>query len=200
MFCYNHRMKSRYTLIIGVVSILVILSLFKVYKYTAEVPVDQVGVQATSTLQQYSSAEYGIAFSYPESYVLEERDAPGSGMRKHHVITLMRKADLPPPVNGEGPPAITIEMYQNDLDKQTTEGWIRNTSASNWKLGEGRLATTTVSGLPALSYRWSGLYEGTSIALAQQKWVYVLSVTYLDMGADIIQDFVAIRDSIQIVE
>lgn len=191
-------MRSRTIAIIGIVSILVVLSLFKVYKYTIEVPADQSGTQATSTLLQYSSVEYGIAFSYPESYVLEERDAPGSGMRRHHVITLMRKADLPLPVNGEGPPAITIEMYQNDLDKQTTEGWIRNTSASNWKLGEGTLASTTVSGLPALSYRWSGLYEGTSIVHAGPRWVYVLSVTYLEMGADIIQDFVAIRDSVKI--
>ncbi len=193
-------MKSHYTPIIGIVSILVILSLFKVYKYTAEVPPDQVGVQATSTLQQYVSAEYGISFSYPESYVLSEQDAPGNAMRRHHVITLMRKADLPLPTNGEGPPAISIEMYQNDLDKQTTEGWIRNTSASNFKLGEGRLAEITVAGLPALSYRWSGLYEGTSIVHAGPRWVYVLSVTYLEMGADIVQDFVAIRDSVRITE
>lgn len=193
-------MKSRTIAIIGIVSILLIVGLFKVYKYTGEMPVDQVGVQATSTLQQYSSAEYGISFAYPESYVLEERDTPGSAMRKHHVITLMRKADLPPPVDGEGPPAITIEMYQNDLDKQTTEGWIRNTSASNWKLGEGTLTEITVAGLPALSYRWSGLYNGTTIAHAGPRWVYVFTVTYLEMGADIIQDFVAIRESVQIAE
>jgi hypothetical protein len=191
-------MKSRTIAIIGIVSILVILSIFKVYKHTIKAPADQVGAQATSTLQQYSSVEYGITFSYPESYALSEIDTPGSGMRKHHVITLMRKADLPPPVNGEGPPAITIEMYQNDLEKQTTEEWIRNTSASNFKLGEGKLTEIMVAGLPALSYRWSGLYEGTTIALAQQKWVYVLTVTYLEMGADIIQDFVAIRDSVRI--
>ena len=89
-------------------------------------------------------------------------------------------------------------MYQNNLDKQTTEDWIRNTSASNFKLGEGRLATTTISGMPALSFRWSGLYEGTTIAIADEKWVYAFTVTYLEMGADIIQDFVAIRDSVRI--
>ena len=151
-------------------------------------------------MQRFSSAEYGISFSYPDAYVLQEMDAPGSGQRRHHVITLTRKEDLPPPVNGEGPTAITIEMYQNDLDKQTTEEWIRNTSASNWKLGEGRLSELTVSGLPALSYRWSGLYEGTTVALAQPKWVYVFTVTYLEMGADIVQDFVAIRESVQIAD
>ncbi|OHA27461.1 MAG: hypothetical protein A3C06_03390 [Candidatus Taylorbacteria bacterium RIFCSPHIGHO2_02_FULL_46_13] len=143
---------------------------------------------------------YGISFSYPDSYVLSEMDAPGSGERAHHVIVLIRREDSPLPVDGEGPPAITIDVYQNNLDNQTTEGWIRNTSQSNFKLSEGRLASTTIGGLPALSYRWSGLYEGTTIALAQTNWVYVFSVTYLEMGAPIVQDFVAIRDSVKISE
>lgn len=148
--------------------------------------------------QTYSNAKYGISFSYPESYELLEIDSPGSALREHHIITLMRKADLPPPQGGEGPPAIAIEMYQNNLDHQTTEGWIRGTSNSNFKLGDMTLASTTISGMPALSYRWSGLYEGTSIAMAQDAWVYVFSVTYLEPGADIVQDFVQIRESVRI--
>jgi hypothetical protein len=151
-------------------------------------------------LQEYSNATYGISFTYPATYILNETEAAGSAERTHHVITLMRKEDLPLPEAGEGPPSITIEVYQNNLDKQTTEDWIRNTSASNFKLGEGVLASTTISGLPALSYRWSGLYEGTTIVLARSSRVYVFSVTYLEMGAPIIQDFVAIRDSVRISE
>lgn len=149
-------------------------------------------------LKRYSNAAYGLSFSYPETYVLSEIDAPGSGMRVRHSITLLRKEDLPLPEGGEGPPAITIEAFQNDLDKQTTEGWIKNTSASSYKLSEGTLAATTVNGLPALSYRWSGLYEGTTIALAMPNWIYVFTVTYLEMGAPIVQDFVAIRDNLRI--
>jgi hypothetical protein len=115
---------------------------------------------------------------------------------------LIRKEDLPPPQGGEGPPAITIEIFQNNLDNQTTEGWIRNSSFSNYKLSsnEGILASTTVDGEPALSYRWSGLYEGTTIAVAQQDWVYAFSVTYLEMGADIIQDFVQIMKTVKLAE
>jgi hypothetical protein len=127
-------------------------------------------------------------------------DAPGSEMRKHHVITLMRKEDLPLPERGEGPPAITIDIYQNNLDKQTTEGWIRNSRESNFKLGEGRLASTTISGFPALSYRWSGLYEGSTIVLAEPNLIYAFTVTYLEMGAPIVQDFVALREGVQIAQ
>lgn len=148
----------------------------------------------------YSNAAYGISFSYPEGYVLTETDAAGSAQRAHHVITLMRSGDLPPPEAGEGPPSITIDIYQNDRDALSAEAWIRNDSRSNFKLGDGRLASTTISGIPALSYRWSGLYEGTTIALAQPRWIYALSVTYLEMGADIVQDFVAVRDSVRIVQ
>ena len=148
--------------------------------------------------QQYSNATYGLSFSYPDTYNLTETDAPGSGMRIHHVITLIRKEDLPLPVDGEGPPAITIDIYQNNLDSQTTEGCIRNTSASNFKLSEGTLASTTIDNLPALSYRWSGLYEGTTIVLARARWVYAFTVTYLEMGAPIVQDFVAIQDSVRL--
>ncbi len=152
----------------------------------------------TGTLQTYTNNAYGLSFTYPATYTLDERDASGSELRTHHAITLIPTDSLPLPENGEGPPTITVDIYQNNLDSQTTEGWIRNTNASNFKLGDGTLASTTVSGLPALSYRWSGLYEGTTIALAQPVWVYVFSVTYLEMGADIIQDFVAIRESVRI--
>lgn len=157
------------------------------------------GAQNQSGLQKYSSEKYGISFSYPETYELNEVDAPGNGMRIHHSVVLINKADLPLPADGEGPPAITIDIYQNNLDNQTTEGWIKNTSASNFKQSEGKLTETKISGLPALSYRWSGLYEGTTIALAQPNWVYTFTVTYLEMGADIIQDFVKIRDNARIV-
>lgn len=157
-------------------------------------------LESAKNTKSYASSVYGLSFTYPDTYVLSETDAPGSAQRHHHAIVLIPKGALPLPEAGEGPPSITIDIYQNNLDKQTTEGWIRNTSASNFKLGEGILTETTISGLPALSYRWSGLYEGTTIALARMNWVYVFTVTYLEIGAPIVQDFVAIRDSVRLSE
>lgn len=161
---------------------------------TAETP--DTGSVAMPT---YTSEKYGVSFSYPSSYTLSERDAEGSAMREHHTITLIATADLPLPVAGEGPPAITIDIYQNDLDALTTENWIRNSAESNFKLSpEGRLASTTIDAKPALSYRWSGLYEGTTIALAQPRWIYAFSVTYLEPGAPIVQDFVSFKETVRI--
>lgn len=158
---------------------------------------EQNASDETVRMLSYTSNEYGLSFVYPDNYQLTEIDAEGSALRQHHTIILQRTEDLPAPVDGEGPPAITIDVYQNDLDKQTTEAWIRNDSRSNFKLGEMRLASTTVDGKPALSYRWSGLYEGTTVAIAEGDWIYAFNVTYLDMGADIIQDFVALRESVR---
>jgi hypothetical protein len=87
---------------------------------------------------KYSNDEYGISFVYPKGYVLEERNFPGSDMRKHHGIVLTLEKDLPPPVQGEGPVSINIDIYQNNLDSQTAEQWIRNSSDSNLKLGDGK--------------------------------------------------------------
>lgn len=147
----------------------------------------------------YTSKTFGIEFEYPSGYVLEESDEPAGERSAHHIV-LMRESDLPLPVAGEGPPAISIDLYKNDVAKDTTESWIRLSRFSNFKLGEGRLATTTISGKPALSYRWSGLYEGTTIAVARERWVYAFSVTYMQPGDDIVQDFVGIRDTLRFLE
>ncbi len=190
-------MSLRYGIIIVVfLCVLIAGGLFLRARYST--PQDRV--QDPSEFQQYSNATYGLSFLYPDRYVFSEMDIPGGAMREHHVITLMRKEDLPLPTDGEGPPTITINIYQNNLDNQTTEGWIRNTNESNFKLSEGKFSSTTISTLDALSYRWSGLYEGTTIVHAQSNWVYTFTVTYLEMGAPIVQDFVAIRDSVRIVE
>lgn len=155
-------------------------------------------VQNTDNLSQYSSDAYGISFSYPSNYVLEEKDVAPENSQKYHQIILIDKKDLPPPVNGEGPTAITMDLYENDINKYTAEDWARNSKQSNLKLGEGIIAHTTISELPAISFRWSGLYEGTTIVLSKPNLVYTFNVTYMEMGSQIIQDFVKIRDSIKI--
>jgi hypothetical protein len=146
-------------------------------------------------VQKYSSSQYGISFSYPENYVLSEQDISNPELQAHHSIILMRKEDLPPPVDGEYPPSITIDIYPNTSG--TAEAWARTSPQSNFNSGEKVISNLTIAGEPAISYRWSGLYEGTTIATVKSNTLYVLTVTYLEMGAPIVQDFVTIRDSIK---
>jgi hypothetical protein len=189
----------------GLIAVIVVLAAAYFILFSANDGLEP-SANATTTPQNpsgqqfstYSNTKYGLSFSYSSEYQLTEMDAPGSALRERHIIVLQRKEDLPPPEGGEGPPSITIDIYQNNLDHQTTEGWIRGTSESNFKLGTGDLASTTIAGMPAFSYRWSGLYEGTTVAIALPNWIYAFSVTYFEPGADIVQDFAALRESVRI--
>lgn len=144
----------------------------------------------SSSGRSYHSEEYGVAFEYPATYQLEERSGEGNAQRQQFTITLINEADLPIPQGGEGPPAITIELFQNNLDQLSTEEWIRNSSASNFKLSlDNVLTSTTVAGQPALSYTWDGLYRGDTIAIARLAYVYTFSVTYHDQTDSIRDDF-----------
>jgi hypothetical protein len=155
-----------------------------------QVPTPEMPSTSGDSLKTYNSPEYGIEFRYPASYRLIERDLPGSAQRRHHVMTLMRIADLPAPQGGETPPAITIEMIQNDLDSLTTEKWIKDSSASNFKQSiDGRLSSTTIAGQQSLTYTWDGLYRGDTTAIARPAYVYAFTVTYLTPEDGIRRDF-----------
>lgn len=149
-----------------------------------------------TSLKTYSSPEYGIEFRYPSSYQLTEHDQPGSAQRRHHVVTLIRSQDLPPPQGGEGPPSITIEMIQNDLDELTTEEWVRNSSSSNFKQSDGVLTSTDVAGQRSLTYTWDGLYRGDTTAIARPAYVYAFSVTYLTPEDALRSDFAALMQTV----
>lgn len=154
----------------------------------------------TSTLIEYSNADLGISFSYPDSYVVEERDL-STAQRKHASIILTGKADLPAPQNGEGPPTINVDAYQNDLEHYTLDTFIRATSFTNFKLSQdGFVASTTIRGASAGAFAWSGLYEGRTVIVIRDTWVYTFSVTYLTANDQIVSDFERILATVTLPE
>ena len=138
----------------------------------------------------YANSIYGISFSYPDTYALQEREV-GNGERYHYVITLIDKGALANiPQDGEGPPAISIDIYQNDIEKQKIEKWIRGNGFSNFKLSpDGAISTTTVAALEAYAYTWDGLYRGESVVFAHRENIIMVSVTYLSPDDAIRSDF-----------
>lgn len=146
----------------------------------------------------YVNAAYGIAFDYTGDYDLTEREA-GSAERYHYSIALTQ-AIAAVPEGGEGPTAITVDIFQNDIERQNVEDWIRNTSASNVKLGDGALTSVMVDGQEALSYSWDGLYRGDSVVLAHRDNIIMLSVTYLDPADKIRGDFEVFVDSFELYD
>jgi hypothetical protein len=136
---------------------------------------------------EYSSKEFGVSFLYPSEYVLTERDIDRTH-RVHHAIALINKADIDPKAS-EGPRAITLDIFQNNLDKQTALGFITGSSDSNYKLGPGNIATTTHGVLEGLEYTWSGLYEGRSFVVSTPEYIYLFAATRIDPQDRIIADF-----------
>ncbi len=143
--------------------------------------------------KEYSSLSYGISFSYNDIYHIEEKNT-GNGERSRHTIILtedteenrlVREGKSPP---REGPTAISIDIFQN-LEKQSVESWIKNTSDSNYKLGDGTLVPLTLNQKDAFSYRWSGLYEGNSVVFTHKDNIVMMSVTFLTPQDQILTDF-----------
>lgn len=150
----------------------------------------------------YSNPKYGISFEYPDNYFLKEGEA-GNGERYHYNITLVEDTPgnremLSGKVAGEGPTAITVDIFQNNLDNLSVEQWIRTTSFSNFKLSDEKLGTTTVGGSAALSYSWDGLYRGDSLIFAHKENIVMLSATYLTAEDAILRDFSGIVSTFEL--
>lgn len=151
----------------------------------------------------YTSDAYGISFKYPGNYIVYEPEYD-SGERLRHTIVLTE--DTPEHrallngevLNTEGPPTITINIYQNILDAYTTESFIRNTSFSNFKLSDGVLATTTIGGVEAFRYHATGLYENENVVIARPAYVYMFTAFYDSPTDKILADFEGILKTIQL--
>lgn len=145
----------------------------------------------------YANGTYRISFQYPANYLLTEREV-GNGERGHYTITLIQEADATLPENGEGSTTITIDVYQNDADNLTLLEWLNSSNDSNFKLGNGTYASTTVDGNEAVSYHWSGLYEGETTAFLHNGNIVAVSVTYLTREDQIRADYYALLASLNL--
>lgn len=138
-------------------------------------------------MNSYENLALGISFQYPSGYELQE--VPSEG---RYSIVLTREEDATPPENGEGPTAITINLYETDA---TLEEWLATTS-SNYALGDGTYVETSAAGTDAVRYGWSGLYEGETTAFAREGLIVAASVTYLAPADAIRADYESVLSSL----
>jgi hypothetical protein len=155
--------------------------------------------QTAAITKHYENAEYGIAFDHPLGYVLDARER-GDGHREHYAIVLIREEDSELRINSEGPTAITIDLYQNNLDNQTLLGWFNGNNVSNFKLSDGTYSSTTIDGREAITYRWSGLYEGVTTAFLHNERIVAVSVTWLTPEDENIDTYKTILSSLRLSE
>lgn len=136
----------------------------------------------------YESGE-GYSFAYPENYVVVENPA-GSGVRES--LTVMTRGDYADfqgsDVPREGPTAITVEVFDNP-NALSAGAWAERNPLSNFNRTFGDYKVATLGGEAAVAYRWSGLYEGESVAVSRDGRVYVFSVTWMDVSDTIRSDY-----------
>lgn len=160
---------------LGIIAVLAVGAWLLLSMASPEIP--EAPVEGQPVVEAYSSEAYGIAFEYPAEYVLTESEQ-GNGERAHYAIVLVEPQDVEVPENGEGPTAITVNIYQNNLDDLSLMEWVTGSSFSNYKLGPMTHASTSVDGVEAVQYSWDGLYTGETTAFLYEGNVIAVSVTY----------------------
>jgi hypothetical protein len=160
-----------------------------------------VAALGPSDTRPYTSEEHGISFSYPEEYVMTQRDLAPNSAGERHVVTLVAQADSNLPEGGEGPKAITLMFIQNDTAALTTDKWVRGSADSNFNLSPDKgTAMIKIADKEGVMFRWNGLYNGETTVAAGREWIYAVSVTFDSENDQIVKDYRAILSSIRLTK
>ncbi len=153
------------------------------------------GVQTPQqTLQQYAS-EDGVSFKYPDSYELASHTV-GTSERQWDVLVLLPKGYVAPQ-GGEGPPAITMSVFQNP-EALGLEAWVKGDARSNYKLSQdGAMTAGRVGGEEALFYNHSGLYEFDAVAVKHDGKIFLFEAGFDDQANPIRSDFSNLIKTVQ---
>lgn len=154
-----------------------------------------------SAQRTYSNTTYGITFTYPSNYHLQENATvdknPGT------VVVLTDKKSITPK-DGEEPVAITIGMYPLSVSNTPDSllGWIKASPHSNFSLSKQPSPDmTTVAGQNTYLYTWDGLYNGTTVVTLHGNNVIAFSVTYEgNSDMQIRQDFTNLIMSVRFTD
>lgn len=185
---------ERSKLLIGIgVAVLVITGLF-IAVNSRDGGYRDNGIGNNQSENTYVSDDYGFSFEVPEGYeVLEVEDSE----HNRHSIVMSRTEDNVVPENGEGPPAITIDIFES-VSEDTVESWIQGNNISNFGIMTGSLEEIKVDGTSAVRYSWDGLYRGRSVAFMTDNNVILVSGTYLEESDPIYSDFDKVVSSIEV--
>lgn len=150
----------------------------------------------TPKMNTYSDANFGVSFTYPDTYVLSETDTQSSQDASGRIATIVlvdKVAAANIPEAGEGPTSITFDIYVANPLFTSLDAWIRGSQQSNFQLSrDSVISPASIAGIEALSYTWDGLYMGRSVALPHGEEILVASVTSLTPNDVILSDFEAI--------
>jgi hypothetical protein len=186
--------QKRVWLVVGIVAILALVGAFHYYKRSQQVVTPTEAV--TSIV--YSNVADGVTFSYPSTYALETHELDIEGMKGKYLT--LTPADIELPDAGEGPPGITIEIFENKK-RISLEKWLESNThgtsalASHWKPDE-----QVVGGEKGITYTASGLYESDNIAVSHGEKIYVFSASWATRDDQTLKDLQSVLTSVQFIK
>lgn len=189
-------MKKQNFIYVIIIMVVILGGLALFLNKNASSPIDNQTNNSDSTLT-YTNSDLGFSFEYPGTYVVEERDLDTAN--RYHKSLVLMPVGYVAPVGGEGPTTINVDVYQNNLDKQSVELWVKGSAQSNYKLGDGVITPTAVSGVSALSYNWDGLYSGHTVVFAHAENIITVSETFLSPTDKIRSDFQLVINSFKLL-
>lgn len=155
----------------------------------------------TNNYQIFTSPELGLQFSYPTGYELKVGAGADGNSEFVQSLVLMTAQDAatPPPVGGEGPATITIQVFKNTL-KQWPLIWAEtHPQFSNINLKQGEVSEVVVGGAKAVRYLADGLYATDTVVVAHGENIYVFSGMFITEDSDLRRDFSPLIDSVSFI-
>lgn len=157
----------------------------------------------TADVTAYTNEEFNIAFTYPSTLFLSERDA-GTTARSQLALFLTEDTEENRDViegrntvPREGPTGITVDVYQNP-EQLSSRAWVQ--TDTNWTIANGGATDVTVAGNEGVTFTWSGLYEGRTVVVTKGDKAYVFSVTWMTPEDQILRDFDTVLNSVQLTD
>lgn len=150
----------------------------------------------------YQSETFNLSLSYPSNYFIGFQET-FEGERRQNFVVLAedtpenRRVFAGEEPGREGPPTITIAVYQNNLDNYTAKSFVENTNFSNFKLSDGVITEMSVGGEVGLRYHATGLYENENVVIARPDYVYMFTAFYLTLEDEILKNFESLLESIK---
>jgi hypothetical protein len=174
-----------------IVSVVIILAVILLGYFLLN---NKVETDNLSEMESYLSEKLGLEFEYPKTYFIQEIEESTEERFRTTLVLAEdteenRRVFAGEEPGREGPPTITIGIFQNNLDNYQTENWIKNTSFSNHGLSDGRLDEVFIGGERAIGYSATGLYENKNVVIARDNFIYMFTVFYLSPEDQIIKDF-----------
>src|SRR3989344_3027470 len=145
---------------------------------------------------RYTNEDVGFSFEYrerPQGYFLQEPRGADEHPDFAEALVLTNKKEheeLLQSTNGrEGPPTITMLIFNNP-ERLSPSMWAdANLGLSNIGLIRGEVVETSVAGAPAIRYTADGLYLSDTLIVANGGYIYAITGSYLEENSRIRQDF-----------